>query len=539
MDEKAHEACIYGAYHNSTSDAKCITHKIMELRQKESDIVDEVVSIESAIANLCESYRQPFLREANAREIQLMHVLKEKLCNHRKSLNIIMEGIKKLLKEQRNNETHSNQLAKNIAVLKEDKRLAWGDLDCKSSTVASLPMVVGRHISSYVDPFLANPQETYEQITQLSNLMITRENIEKAVLLHRGSQSLRRTILGVHQKRQDDEEELESLERNRAHLETHKQSKDSIISVHDINRAVKRFWIASDNICHNPEFDSCSNRCAKTANGKNDVLTSNYVRTARSEEMNWDRQRTKLLTELFEAKKSDAEFWDSGLFLGSFAMGSRKNKEERNRICVGPLTSLKTRNQHSANSGASNGLFRYERKTFIDMILRELLAKDKNCEMDGTVSMRVQSEPAHVTKSNVKYITRKRAKYCEAVKSAGALEGCIIELLGDEKITVDVKITKIVWVENGIAPKIRHMVKKIDTRNGLLGDKEKLINLSGTPYFIVDDERSTARKNRESESGCKKNANCCNAIVGHIRIALDELDKYTWVCLIEYLHCRM
>uniref|UniRef100_A0A7S2PS88 Uncharacterized protein n=3 Tax=Leptocylindrus danicus TaxID=163516 RepID=A0A7S2PS88_9STRA len=522
MDQEAHVERIYGVYRNSVIDAKAIAHKISKLREKKIDNEAEVANIGSAIANLLESYRRPFLREANAQEVETMHVLKEKLSQQQKAVKLTEEDIKKLQQEQRDNAKHSIQVAKKIAVLKEDKRATRGDLDYEISTV-SLPMIVGRHISCSIDPFFASPQETYEKITQRSDLAITKEKIENAVLLHRGSKSLHRKIREACQKRQDSEEKIECLERNRIKIENQIQSEDNITLVRDLNRAVKRFWDASDIVCHIPKINSM-----ETAICKNEVITSNYVRDIRSEQMSWDRRRTKLLSELFEAKKSDAEYWDSGLFLGTSGVSSRRNKEERNLICTGSLSSMKTRNLQSVDSGISNGLFRYQREIFIDMVLDELLVNKKFSKKEDTVQMKRHLDPAHVTQSNTMYVARKQAKHEDALKKAKALEGCTLELLGDARVTVVVKMAQIVWVENGCLPNIMHSVQRIDTRNGLICGKEELLNLSSRPYFIADDGAATARKERERDYVCEVSANCCIPVSGRMRIDLDKIENQTW-----------
>ena len=122
-----------------------------------------------------------------------------------------------------------------------------------------------------------------------------------------------------------------------------------------------------------------------------------------------------------------------------------RNKEERNLICTGSLSSMKTRNLQSVDSGTSNGLFRYQREIFIDMVLDELLVNKKYSKKEDTVQMKRHLDPAHVTQSNTMYVARKQAKHEDALKKAKALEGCTLELLGDARVTVVVKMAQIVW----------------------------------------------------------------------------------------------
>ena len=152
---------------------------------------------------------------------------------------------------------------------------------------------------------------------------------------------------------------------------------------------------------------------------------------------------------MYDVKKSSSTSWDSGLFLNK---GPLPNDSHRAylRHAIGSNFSMNSRIS-DATMAKPRARYRYERNFFINMVRDELksLCTNKNTKrnIDNEVARSVES-----------YRFRKRLPFSLKIKDANNLIGCIVRLLDQFNKEFLVQACDISWVENGIVPKIEHIL---------------------------------------------------------------------------------
>ena len=108
-------------------------------------------------------------------------------------------------------DTQLMRVAQELSVARGKHKELKAELEVKEGELEALPMIVGRQINKVIDPFYANPTQTYNTLVHHSKLEIIRDQAKPALAAHKEARKMDHGVWFANQRLANEKVQVEGL----------------------------------------------------------------------------------------------------------------------------------------------------------------------------------------------------------------------------------------------------------------------------------------------------------------------------------------